>query len=302
MLAGGVSLRPIMKIAYITYSGVVKYSAANGFSEHLDLLPYLRNKGFDIEQQIWDDLAVDWSTYDVALLKTPWDYHQKIEEFTAWLELLESLGVRLLNDYATVRWNMDKRYLKEVAAAGFDVIPSLFLDQGWAGDLEALFEELGTESIIVKPSISGGSKNTIAVRLADVSTAYTGIVDLVKQGDYIVQPLMQEVQNGEWSHVFFNGMHSHAILKRPAAGDFRVQQIYGGTIEQLFPSFDAIAHASSYVEHFAKDSLYARVDGLMVDGKFMLMELELIEPFLYLSYGANAVENYYRALVECLSN
>lgn len=286
-----------MKIAYITYSGVVKYSAANGFSEHLDLLPYLRRKGFDIEQQIWNDPGVEWGKYDVALLKTPWDYHQKIGEFSLWLDLLESLGVRLLNDYPTVRWNMDKRYLKEVAAAGFEVIPSVFLDRGWKGDLTALFPELGADSIIVKPCISGGSKNTVAVRLADVASAYAGIVDLVSQGDYIVQPLMKEVEEGEWSHIFFNGVHSHTILKKPAVGDFRVQQIYGGTIEPISPDAAAVSHASSYVERFAKDSLYARVDGLMVNGKFMLMELELIEPFLYLSYDENAVENYYRALV-----
>ena len=289
-----------MKIAYITYSGVVKYSAANGFSEHLDLLPYLRQKGLDIEQQIWDDPGVDWGKYDVAVLKTPWDYHQKIGAFVHWLDKLESLGVRLLNDYATVRWNLDKRYLADVAAAGFDVIPSLFLDRGWKGDLAALFEVLRTDSLIVKPCISGGSKNTVAVRRADATSAYAGIIDLVSHGDYIVQPLMKEVQEGEWSHIFFNGVHSHTILKKPAAGDFRVQQIYGGTIEPLVPTTSAIARAASYVERFAKDSLYARVDGLMVNGKFMLMELELIEPFLYLSYEENAVENYYRALVERL--
>jgi hypothetical protein len=122
----------------------------------------------------------------------------------------------------------------------------------------------------------------------------------VEHGDYIVQPLMKEVQAGEWSHIFFNGVHSHTILKKPAAGDFRVQQIYGGTIEPVVPGQQAIAHASAYVARFAKDSLYARVDGLMVNGGFLLMELELIEPFLYLSYEENAVENYYRALAERL--
>jgi glutathione synthase/RimK-type ligase-like ATP-grasp enzyme len=289
-----------MKIAYITYGGAVKYSAANGFNEHLDLLPYLQGKGFDITQEIWDDPAVNWGDYDVALLKTPWDYHEKIEEFKTWLALLESLQVRLLNDYDTVRWNMDKHYLKEVSAAGFEVIPSLFLEQGWKGDLVALFEKLKTDSIIVKPCISGGSKNTVVVRLADAAKAYATVVDLLSLGDFIVQPLMEEVQNGEWSHIFFKGRHSHTILKKPKEGDFRVQQMYGGTIVPLNPDEPVISHAASYIQHFAKDSLYARVDGLMVNGKFMLMELELIEPFLYLSYGENAVENYYRALVESL--
>jgi hypothetical protein len=124
-----------MKIAYIIHSGAVRYSAANGFSEHLDLVPFLMQKGLDIEQAIWDDPEVDWAKYDVAVLKTPWDYHQKIEAFVTWLDRLESLGVRLLNDYAIVRWNLDKRYLKDVATAGFSVIPSVFLDRGWAGDL-----------------------------------------------------------------------------------------------------------------------------------------------------------------------
>jgi hypothetical protein len=113
---------------------------------------------------------------------------------------------------------------------------------------------------------------------------------------------MKEVRDGEWSHIFFNGVHSHTVLKKPAAGDFRVQQIYGGTIEPLFPGSSAIAHAASYLQRFGQDCLYARVDGLMVNGGFMLMELELIEPFLYLSYEENAVENYYRALAERLSD
>ena len=287
-----------MKIACIIHSGVVRYTAANGFNEHLDLLPYLRERGIDIEQQIWDDPNVDWAAYDVALLKTPWDYHQKIDAFRSWLDRLESLGVRLLNDYATVRWNMDKRYLKDVAAAGFDVIPSVFLDKGWKGDLAGLFDELRADSIIVKPCVSGGSKNTVAVQLGDVAKARDEVVDMVSKGDYIVRPLMKEVREGEWSHIFFNGAHSHTILKKPAAGDFRVQQAFGGTIEPLVPTRNQVADAAAYVQHFAKDTLYARVDGLMVKGKFMLMELELIEPFLYLSYEENAVENYYRALVE----
>ena len=183
------------------------------------------------------------------------------------------------------------------------MIPSVFLKQGWEGDLVALFEELGTDSIIVKPCVSGGSKNTVVVRREDAASASAsvGVRELLALGDYIVQPLMNEVQEGEWSHVFFNGSHSHTILKKPKEGDFRVQQIYGGTIEPLTPSSAEISDAAAYVERFARDSLYARVDGLMVEGKFMLMELELIEPFLYLSYGDNAVERYYQALAETLA-
>lgn len=285
-----------MKIAYITYSGAVKYAAANGFNENTDLLPFLKNKGLDIESIIWDDPTIDWQQFDIALLKTPWDYHQKFEAFSAWLDKLESLNIRLLNDYDIVRWNMDKHYLKEIAVAGFDIIPSIFLDKGWNGDINALFEDLGASEIIIKPCISGGSKNTISVAKATAEKTRPGIIDLLTKGDYIVQPLMTEVQQGEWSHIFFDGKHSHSIIKKPKQGDFRVQQIYGGTIEPLHPTKEQIAHAKSYLEKFAPDTLYARVDGLMVNNKFMLMELELIEPFLYLSYDENAVENYNQAL------
>ncbi|WP_343671080.1 hypothetical protein [Chitinophaga sp.] len=286
-----------MKIAYITYAGDIRYSAANGFNEYNDVLPFLQNKGLDIEPAIWDDPAVDWTRYDVALLKTPWDYHQKIDAFKTWLDKIESLNICLLNDYKTVRWNLDKHYLKEIIADGFDVIPSAFLEQGWKGDLLPLFEELKTAAIIIKPCVSGGSKNTIVVRKNEAAAGYDEVVTLLADGAYIVQPLMHEVQNGEWSYTFFNGQYSHTILKKPKAGDFRVQQIYGGSIETLYPSHEEIAHAATYVERYAKNCLYARVDGLMVNGHFVLMELELIEPYLYLSYGENAVEKYYEAIL-----
>lgn len=289
-----------MKIAYITYSGNIRYTAANGFNEYDDLLPYLQQKGLDITAEIWDDPGVNWKQYDVALLKTPWDYHEKIDAFTNWLAMLDFLGIRLLNDVQTVRWNMDKHYLQEISAAGFSVIPSVFLEQGWQGDLSTIFNTLQTDSIIVKPCVSGGSKNTIVVKLADADSAHGNVVELLRKGAFIAQPLMKEVQEGEWSYIFFNGKFSHAILKKPAPGDFRVQQIYGGTIETLHPSDEEIAHAYTFAERFTEECLYARVDGLMVNGSFMLMELELIEPFLYLSYGEGAVENYYNALLECL--
>jgi len=111
---------------------------------------------------------------------------------------------------------------------------------------------------------------------------------------------MEEVQDGEWSFVFFNNTYSHTIIKKPKAGDFRVQQIYGGSIMPVDPPPSYIESAATYLEQFAKHALYARVDGLMVKGRFMLMELELIEPFLYLSYSEGAVERYHKALEEQL--
>jgi glutathione synthase/RimK-type ligase-like ATP-grasp enzyme len=290
-----------MKIAYITYSGTFKYSPANNFNETQDLLPFLQNKGLDISAEIWDDPTVDWEKYDVALLKTPWDYHQKYDQFKLWLDKIQSLNIRLLNDYSIVRWNMDKHYLLEVADSGFDIIPSIFLQQGWNEELKGLFEKLDSEKLIIKPCVSGGSKNTIVLSKNTTIEDKGRVLELISVGDYIVQPLMPQIQEGEWSFIFLNGKYSHTIIKKPKAGDFRVQQIFGGTIEAASPAQEYIDLAEQCISRFAKGTMYARVDGLMVDGRFMLMELELIEPFLYLSYHSEAVEKYYSALIEQLA-
>jgi len=290
-----------MKIAYITYNGALKYSSANGFNENEDLLPFLQNKSLDISAEIWDDPLVDWEKYDIALLKTPWDYHQKFEPFKLWLEKIESLNIRLLNDYKIVRWNMDKHYLSEIAEAGFDIIPSIFLEQGWNEELKPLFEKLGFDKIILKPCVSGGSRNTIVLDKTTALEDKERVLKLVSEGDFIVQPLMPQITEGEWSFIFFDGKYSHTIIKKPKTGDFRVQQIFGGTIETVSPDQQYIDHVERYVSRFAKDTLYTRVDGLMVDGNFMLMEIEMVEPFLYLSYHPDALERYYQALVTHLN-
>ena len=289
-----------MKIAYITYNGSGKYLPANNFNEVEDLLPFLQKKGLDITAEIWDDPGTDWEKYDIALLKTPWDYHQKHESFRDWLNKIQAQGVQLLNDFDTVRWNMDKHYLAEIAQAGLDVIPTVFLDKGWKGDLLSLFEKLQSGKLIMKPCISAGSKQTIALYREATPEQTAAVSALLSESDFMVQPFMEEIQEGEWSFVFFNNTYSHTIIKKPKAGDFRVQQIYGGSIIPVTPSPSDIEQAAAYLQPFAKQTLYARVDGLMVNGRFMLMELELIEPFLYLSYSEGAVERYYGALKEQL--
>jgi len=289
-----------MQIAYITYNGSEKYLPANNFNEVEDLLPFLRKKGLNITAEIWDNPGTDWKKYDVALLKTPWDYHQKSGQFKQWLDRIEALGLQLLNDYNTVRWNMDKHYLAAIAQAGLDVIPTIFPQQEWKGELLPLFEKLQADRLILKPCVSAGSKHTIILHREEAEREAADVLPLLADEGFMVQPFMEEVQEGEWSFIFFNNTYSHTIVKKPKEGDFRVQQIYGGSITPAAPPQSYIDSAAAYVEQFAKHALYARVDGLMVQGRFMLMELELIEPFLYLSYSEGAVERYYKALKQQL--
>jgi glutathione synthase/RimK-type ligase-like ATP-grasp enzyme len=122
---------------------------------------------------------------------------------------------------------------------------------------------------------------------------------LLSQQAFLVQPFIPQIEDeGEWSLLFFNGRFSHALLKKPTAGDFRVQQHFGGTIHAATPPTDLLVRATRYVTRFAPGCLYARVDGVRARGAFLLMELEIIEPFLYLLTHPDSYGNYYRALVE----
>jgi glutathione synthase/RimK-type ligase-like ATP-grasp enzyme len=127
------------------------------------------------------------------------------------------------------------------------------------------------------------------------------VTRLLQQGSYLVQPFVPEIEAGEWSFIFFNGVFSHCILKTPRAGDFRVQQAYGGSIELLAPTAAQVAKATTYLQQFGPSTLYARIDGVMQHDTFVLMELEFIEPFLYLAYAPAATENFYQALLSQLN-
>jgi glutathione synthase/RimK-type ligase-like ATP-grasp enzyme len=272
-----------MKIAYICYDGPL-LTDEDGL-----LLNFLQQKRLDIQREIWTDTSVNWQQYDLAILKSPWDYIDKITVFYDWLSMLEGLGVRLLNPYATVRWNSDKHYLKEMIAAGFPVIPATFIEKG------EVFDYPVTEKLIIKPCVSGGAKHTFIVtpeRIPEINL-------LLQEEAFMLQPFMKEIQEeGEWSFLFFNGRFSHCLLKTPVDGDFRVQHQFGGRSLYQQPPADHLFTASSFVERFAKGCLYARVDGVVKDGQFLLMELELIEPLLFLATHEGSYENYYQALKE----
>lgn len=285
-----------MKIAYVSCHNYNKYSEGYIDEEAL-LLQFLLKKGLNIERREWDDTLADWSGYDFAILKSPWDYHERINEFQRWLDTLNALGVPLLNPVDLVRWNSDKHYLKDIACAQMPVIPSLFLQKQSQPDIESLFNHLNVEKIIIKPCVSAGAKNVFSLTRAQVLGKQAAIYQLLRHESYLVQPFVEEIKDGELSLLFFNGSFSHSVLKVPGEDDFRVQHYYGGHIKPHEASDTIIRSAAEYVERFAPGSLYARVDGIISGNRFMLMELELIEPYLYLESFPGAYENYYRALM-----
>lgn len=286
-----------MKIALVTYLDKGAYNATNVAQEDDILLQLLTANGLNIEKVIWNDPAVNWDNYQLAILKSPWDYFDLIDDFYRWLKLIENKKIRLLNPISIVRWNADKHYLKDIADAGLKVTPSLYLEKGSLADIDYFFNQFNTDTIIFKPCVSGGAKNTFKITKAEAINYLPKLNLLLKQEAFIAQPFLKSIeQHGEWSFIFFNGKYSHALIKKAKHGDFRVQQIFGGSIETQQPNDATLAQAEKYVTQFAKDCLYARVDGVMVNGDFTLMELELIEPFLFLNAAKGAYQNYYEGL------
>ncbi|RPD49516.1 hypothetical protein DNI29_01570 [Hymenobacter sediminis] len=291
-----------MNIGLVTCESLAQYAAPNVDDEDSLLTRYLREQGHTVEPRVWTNPAVDWLRYDVVVVKSPWDYFDRVGEFYQWLDRMESLGVKLLNPAATVRWNADKKYLLDMERAGVRIVPTHWLSRGQAVETESLFDALGHDTLVVKPAVSGGAKNTFVLTRQESSVRQPQLQELLRDEDFLVQPFQPQIQEeGEWSLIYFGGEFSHCVLKTPKSGDFRVQHYLGGGIEPR----EAPAHlrraADAIVREFAADCLYARVDGLDQNGEFLLMELELIEPFLYLASSEGSLQRYNAALRQ-LSN
>ena len=270
-------------------------------TENGKLMAYLREKGFEPSCQVWDNDKVNWADFDAVIIKTPWDYHNRILEFQAWLEKLEKVGAYVLNPVEMIRWNSDKIYLKEMEEKGVRIAPTLWLGQGEKFDVEKIFAELKTEKIIIKPRVSASANHTYALTKEEAMKKKENIERLLQENCFMAQPFLKEVQTkGEWSLLFFNGKYSHSILKTPKSSDFRVQLSYGGTVHKLEAPVSLVETAQRIVDGFGKGCLYVRVDGLEVDGELVLMEFEAIEPYLFLLQSESGVELYFEALVGCL--
>ncbi|GAB2962369.1 hypothetical protein GCM10027048_33590 [Hymenobacter coalescens] len=292
-----------MHIALVTCDALAQYAATGVASEDQLLTDYLQARGVRVTPVVWTDPAARWQDYDAAVLKSPWDYFDRPTEFHRWLDELDARGVRLLNPTHIVRHNADKAYLRDMELAGVPIVPTRWLARGSQVRPAELLAELATDRLVLKPTVSGGAKDTFALTAPQAEAATAQLQALVDEYDFLAQPFLPQIQTtGEWSLVFFGGQLSHCVRKTPKAGDFRVQHFLGGSIHAETPAPAIQRTAADIVERFAPGCLYARVDGVETEeGGFWLMELELIEPFLYLETGGPAAyARYADALLRLL--
>jgi glutathione synthase/RimK-type ligase-like ATP-grasp enzyme len=254
-------------------------------------------RGVVAEPVVWDEAAVDWAGFDSVVVRSTWDYHLRADAFDAWIGGLEQKEVPLWNPPEVLRWNSRKTYLRELETAGIPTVPTRFVEQGGAS-LASVLQETGWDDVVVKPVVSASAYETwraSRATLADDAARYARLLD---EAAVMVQPFLPGIMtDGEWSLCFFAGQYSHAVLKRPRPGDFRVQADHGGEYAAAQPSPQLVAEAEKALRAAGRATLYARVDGCVMDGTFQLMELELLEPGLFLSTDAGAAARFADAVI-----
>ena len=285
------------RVALITYSGVPAITTDDRL-----LRDALVARGAEVDARPWDARA-DWASYHRLVLRSCWNFHHRPQEFLLWVdEVKERHDGSLRNAPALVRWSVDKRYLQDLDAHGVAIVPTIWVNVGDGEAVPNLDELIAAEGwtggAVVKPAISATAHETWRVAADDGPShqaRFEALLDKSPSG-VMVQPFLPEIQeDGEWSLVFLGGEFSHAVVKRPADGDFRVQHDFGGTVERRDPEASLIEEARAVLRAAARatntevdEILYARVDGIVRNAGLLLMELEVIEPMLFFSHAPGA--------------
>ncbi|MFZ5668458.1 MAG: ATP-grasp domain-containing protein [Pseudomonadota bacterium] len=235
-----------------------------------------------------DVQAIEWprapqADADLVMPLLAWGYHQDAADWLAMLEALQARGARVLNDVGQLRWNTTKAYLAELGAAGVPVVPTVFADRLDEAVVAEARARLGAETVVVKPQVSAGSHATLRL---DPGDPLEGGPD----GPAMIQPFLPAVSGeGEISLVCFGGVFSHAVGKVAKAGDFRVQPQFGAAIGPIAPPSGALEVARAALAAAPGAPTYARVDLIRhPDGALRVMELEAIEPDLFLEHAPDA--------------
>lgn len=225
---------------------------------------------------------------DAALAQLAWGYHRQPAR---WAVLIETAPVPMINPAPLLAWNTRKTYLLELAAKGAPVIPTVAMDRVEAEDLDALFDRLGAETLVIKPQVSAGSHLTLKLARGERPE--------IAREPMLIQPYLDSVTGeGELSLFYFAGRFSHAVRKVATGGDFRVQPQFGGRFTLFEPDAETVAAAQAVLAAAPAGIVYGRIDLIRgADGRLVLMELEAIEPDLYLDLAPDGGAAFVAAVV-----
>lgn len=258
------------------------------------MLDALAAAGHTAQTAAWDDDSVDWSRFDIAIIRATWNYFENPAAFVHWIDRVATQTV-LLNPPATLKWNLHKEYLCELSDAGVPIIPSVFVDRYMSLDVQEVVGQEGWSKIVIKPTVSAGSFGTKSFDLSagDGEAAQGFFDEMIAQRDLMIQRYMPSVDTvGETALIVIAGQLTHAIEKRPRFDD-QEEEVY--LREDI--SDEMRVFAKQVLDVAGKEYLYARVDVIPDDnGSMLLSELEMLEPSLFFPYSSHAVDVFVRAI------
>ena len=246
------------------------------------LLPAFEMLGVDARPTVWSDPDVDWASFDAVVIRSTWDYFDREDEFLAWVRAVGATAERFINPPDLVEWNAHKTYLRELGDQGVPVVDTQWILRGETATVEH-------DHGIVKPAVSGG-----ALGLERVSAGQT----ITAGADLLIQPFLHSiVDEGELSLFYAAGEFTHMVRKVPATGDIRVQPEYGSDVRPEEPTDEAHEVSRMVLDAIGRELPYARVDLVRAgDGTLRLIELEIIEPQLYLRWAPETAARFASAI------
>lgn len=252
------------------------------FADDRMLIAELAERGVEAESVIWGDPGVDWDQFDIALIRSTWDYIDERERFLAVLAGIEESSCQLFNPLEAVRWNSDKSYLFDLRDWQVPIVPTHLASATDPAILQDGIVRQGWQSAVLKPRIGVGAADVCRVPSHEVARTIAQRTAQRPHQELLVQPLIESVvSEGEWSFIYIDGELSHVLLKKPAPGDYRAHGIYGCTIERVEPRRDDLLQVEAMLARLPFDLLYVRLDLVRIEDRLAVMELELVEPILY---------------------
>lgn len=264
----------------------------------------LQKNGYQVKPLVWDHSAEKMEQFDALIFRSCWNYHQKFETFVNWLQKVKDSQIPVFNPIDISKWNLNKKYLLELAQKGVLIPKTLWFTKGTSfksADVSSKLENLTGDQIVIRPATSLSGYDTYLVSRSDNEKIEKIWQSMPSDRDIIVQEYIPEITTeGETSLMFFNGEFSHAIRKTPAPNEFRIHAEHGGKRFAVKPSLELISEAKEILAAIENPLLFARVDVIHRPQGAVLIELEIIDPMLFLGYSEGAPERFARAIVDKL--
>ncbi len=261
------------KCAFLTMYNLLE----KGFkSDDEIVIPYFNYYGWQVECVPWSKDNIEWSDFSAVIIRSTWDYQNQHREFLSVLEKIKYSGTPLANPFELVRWNSTKNYLLDLRNRGIP-IPTTIKGSGIDEPiLTGIFDKLMIPDIIIKPIISANADKTFRISRENYSFVKNEIMETYREREFLAQPFRKNIlTEGEYSLFFFNNEISHAAIKTPKAGDFRVQEEHGGKITGIKPTRELVDAGKKVLKAIGEKLLYSRIDLVRnEENQYELMELE----------------------------